>query len=951
MPKHSLRGRDRELALVRALLRAAADGHGGALALTGPPGSGRSALLAAATMPGTTRLTVTGCPAETTLPGAAVHRLFPPTSPPGPSAPASAGRSTPAFAWPSMLVSAGSSTAGSDGPSVLAELRRRAADGPLVCCIDDVQWLDRPSLAALAYAARRIGDDPIALLLAGDPGDDPVLDDVEQVPLEPLDTATAQRLLRDLVPDGLQGDVAGVLVEAARGNPAALVALAGALTAPQRRGEAEPPMELPADSPLRVSHRRALAALPHPTRSALLLIAADEFVLPERPVPVTRCVAAVEASGLTVDALEPAERAGLVRVDAGAVRFPRPLFGAVVYADATLAERRSAHRTLTFASPAWEAWDAETVLRETLHRAALADGPDGKLAMELAAAAPPEHALAARALRRAAELAADPVDAARHRVAAAGHAWRAGFPHRARLLLRPGPAGLPATAPMPTPAGQPTTDGVAQSPPGPSSGAAQVVVSAEREFLLAEIELRAGVVADAYQMIRTSAECTDAAVAPGTVMLAAEVLCASGAGARFAGVLRRVAPHHEPCVAELLSRHFDGLSAMFGGNPAAAVPPLRKVLTLAGRMRDPAVLLRAAVAGLFIGDDAQAHRLAHRAAGLARDAGELATVPQALEIAASADLALGGFEAAVSTGLEGLRLARTTGQDNLADNHLGLLAVLAAMVGDRAGCVARVHASRARSGVDVDSPSWALGAWALSLLDVADGRHQAALTRLARTEVGRGSLVVQAAGVPTLVEAAAGVGRPELAAHALRVFEVWTACTANPTWLALAARCRALLAPPGEAEAHYAEALRLHVLGDSDFARARTELLFGQWLRRGRRPAAARQHLERALETFEQFGAAPWVERAGAELRAAGSPVAKGPPARADAVLTAQQRRIAGLVADGATNREVAAALYLSPRTVDHHLRNIFVRLGVRSRTELAKICRTGDFTDATPGR
>ncbi|GGM09632.1 LuxR C-terminal-related transcriptional regulator [Dactylosporangium sucinum] len=910
MPKHSLRGRDRELALVRALLRAAADGHGGALALTGPPGSGRSSLLASAVLPGTTRLTVTGCPAEASLPGAAVHRLL---------------------------------ACVEDGPAVLAELRRRAVAGPLVCCVDDMQWLDRASLAALAYAARRLGGDPIALVLAGDDDADDGLDGVDRVPLDPLDTTTAQRVLRDLVPDGLQGDVAGVLVEAARGNPAALVALAGGLTAPQRRGEAEPPVELPADSPLRVSHRRCLAALPPATRAALLLLAADESVLPERPVPVTRCVAAVEASGLTVDALQPAERAGLVRVDAGAVRFPRPLFGAVVYAEATLAERRAAHRTLTFSSPAREVWDAETVLRETLHVAALADGPDGKLAAELADAAPPEHALAARALRRAAELAADPADADRYRVAAAGHAWRAGFPHRARLLLRPGPAGLPAPA-WPTAAPAP-------APP--------VVVSAERELLLAEIELRAGVVADAYQMIRTSAEHTDAAVAPGTVMLAAEVLCASGERARFAAVLRGVAPHHEPCVAELLNRHFDGLSAMFGGNLAGAVPPLRKVLTLAGRMRDPAVLVRAAVAGLLIGDDAQAHRLAHRAAGLARDAGELATVPQALEIAASADLALGGFEAAVSTGLEGLRLARTTGQENLADNHLGLLAVLAAMVGDRAGCVARVHASRARSGVDVDSPSWALGAWALSLLDVADGRHQAALTRLTRTEVGRGSLVVQAAGVPTLVEAAAGIGRPDLAAHALRIFEAWTACTANPTWLALSARCRALLAPPDEAESHYVEALRLHVLGDSDFARARTELLFGQWLRRARRPAAAREHLERALETFEQFGAGPWAERAGAELRAAGapvlraagSPVAKGPPSRADAVLTAQQRRIAGLVADGATNREVAAALYLSPRTVDHHLRNIFVRLGVRSRTELAKICRTGDCTDAAPHR
>jgi DNA-binding NarL/FixJ family response regulator len=258
----------------------------------------------------------------------------------------------------------------------------------------------------------------------------------------------------------------------------------------------------------------------------------------------------------------------------------------------------------------------------------------------------------------------------------------------------------------------------------------------------------------------------------------------------------------------------------------------------------------------------------------------------------------------------------------------------------------------------------------LSLLDVADGRHRAAVGRLwavMRTEVGRGHLVVQIPATPTLVEAAVRCGLQEPAREAFRAYDGWARSTGNPTWLALSARCRALLATGGaEKEEHFAEAVRLHLAGDSEFALARTELLFGQWLRRARRPADAREHLRRAAETFELFGAATWAALATEELRATGGPthhagVAKpGWPARrvadlhgpgGERELTAQQLRIARMVADGATNREIAAALFLSPRTVDHHLRNIFARLGLRSRTELAHACHTGDLADAAgPG-
>jgi DNA-binding NarL/FixJ family response regulator len=190
--------------------------------------------------------------------------------------------------------------------------------------------------------------------------------------------------------------------------------------------------------------------------------------------------------------------------------------------------------------------------------------------------------------------------------------------------------------------------------------------------------------------------------------------------------------------------------------------------------------------------------------------------------------------------------------------------------------------------------------------------------------------------IPTLIEAAVRSGDTAPTHQVLAAYDLWAASTANPTWLALSARCHGLLAASDdEADAHFRSALRLHLAGDSAFPGARTELLYGEELRRRRRPAAAREHLRSALATFEQYDAGPWVRHAAAELRAAGDHVE---PAGSGAALTAQQARIARLVAGGATNREIAAALFVSPRTVDHHLRNIFVRLGVRSRTELARV-------------
>ncbi|MEV4510638.1 LuxR C-terminal-related transcriptional regulator [Dactylosporangium sp. NPDC049525] len=919
--KVSLRGRDADRAAIATLLAAAAEGHGGALVVAGPVGIGRSALLAAAVpasgpaavpaaaaaSAAAVELSVAGCPAETGLPYAGLHRLLAGALPfPRPGCHDGAA--------PDRLTA---------GLATLAALRALGgkARGPVVCRIDDAQWLDRPSLDALALAARRAGGDRIALLFAlrdtpGCAGSEASLAGLPYRRLAPLDLRDSRDLLTDAVPD-LAGDVAGVLAGMAGGNPRALVELAGALHAEQRRGQAAPPDTLPRDSPLRREYRAVLRALPDATRRVLLLAATAALTAARSPDGRPGCdVAVLLAAGHQPADLAAAERADLVHVDDGQVRFVPPLFAPVLYAEAALGERHAAHRLLA-GLPSGE---PGATLTAALHLAAVADGPDDALAGVLAdAAADVPPALAATALRHAAALTSAPVLAASRTLAAARLAWRGGEPHQARMLLRS------VFAP-----------GVPEH------------LHAERELLLGEIDLRTGASGGEQHTLIAAAGrliARDRQRSLGALMLAGEALLATGRHDQFialAGRALRLRRPDDPIGAVLLFEHLTGVSALFSGEPSRAVEPMRRVLHLAAAVDDPPTLVRAAGAGILIGEDQQAYRLAVRAARLAGGAGDRASVPHALDLAATAAFALGDLDLAVATATEGQRLAAATGQDAVADNCRGMLAVVLGMLGDGPASQAWARRCRARAGVDVDSQARAMCVWAAALLDVAEGRYADAAGRLwgvMRTAGGRGHLGVQIPATPTLVEAVARCGDRAPARQILWAYDLWASSTANPTWLALSARCHALLADTeDEADARFREAIRLHLAGDSPFARARTELLYGEELRRRRHPAAAREHLRRALATFEQFGAAPWAQRTAAELRAAGDHVAPMVVEEARPALTAQQARIAELVAGGATNREVAEVLFLSPRTVDHHLRNIFTRLGVRSRTELAKV-------------
>ncbi len=787
-----------------------------------------------------------------------------------------------------------------------------ALDGPVLACVDDVHHLDAPSREALFFAARRLTGEAVVLLFGADDGT-AVPDDVPAFELDALDKEAAGRLADDLVP-GLTDDVRASLLEIACGNPLALGELVRSLSPEQLSGATAPPETLPRGGRLWRAYADRLARLPGDTADLLLLLAADPDL-----ETVTLLEAAEPRCALTV--LEPAERAGvIVRVtDVAGDRydFREPAMRAVVYAGSSLARRRTAHRLLAGALR-----HDHQRLRRAWHRAAAMDGPDEALADELAAAAAAVgfqggHPASFLAFERAAELTAHGDAKAARLAAAANRAWRAGLPRRARSLL----ARL-------------------------HSLTISEEVRSQAELIRGSLELRSGKAGSAGDDLMSAAESLldrDRGQAVRVFIRAGEASYLAGDNVRYLDIARRAATLRrpdDPAATQLMFEYLAGTAATFGGRHREAADPLRRVLELAPSVRTPSVLVWAGVAGLLLGDDAQAQRLFGRAVETARALGAVSTVPQVLEFMIQAELWMGRYASIAASAVEGLRIAQERGRPNSAGQHLGWLALTAAVEGDEETCAIRAASAIELAGAHGLGVAGALGNWALAHLDLAAGRHADAAKRLRATSGSGGTgghLVVRVISTPHFVEAAVRTGDRQAAERALRVLDGWVGSTRSPDRRALATRCHALLAAPGDAEEYFRAALDLHHQGFSEFETARTQLLFGSALRRNRRPGAAREHLHNALETFERFGARLWAEQARIELRGAGDAVRSSRPKTTEK-LTAQQYQIARIVADGATNREVAARLFLSPRTVEHHLRNIFTKLDIRSRVELVRL-------------
>ncbi|MGC5012283.1 AAA family ATPase [Streptosporangium sp. DT93] len=973
-PPRTLYGRDAEQDALLRLLDAARGGSGGSVILRGARGTGKSALLDIAAehakgRPGGTGaggangrghanrgvhrdgdvrgdgredgngrgdgfvvLRVRGTEAESRLPYAGLHGLLRPITGRLPELPA------PQAAALEGALELGVAGDGLVLPAAVLNLLT-AVGGPVLACVDDVHHLDAPSREALFFAARRLEGEPVVLLFGVDaaagktgigggggadgradgialPGDLPVFE------LGALDPGAARRLVGDLVP-GLPDDVRASLLEVARGNPLALGELARSLTPDQVSGVAAPPETLPRNGGLWRAYADRLARLPAGTADMLLLLAAD-------PDLETATLAAATEPECALSALEPAERAGvIVRVAApGGDRydFREPAMREVVYGDASLARRRAAHRLL-----AGVLGQDHQRLRRAWHRASALDGPAGPLADELAAAASAAgsqggSATASRtghpapflAFERAAELTAHG-DLKAARLAAAAHrAWHAGLPRRARSLL----SRL-------------------------NSLTVSEEVRGQAELIRGSLELRSGKTGNAGDDLMAAAESLagrDREQAVRVLIRAGEASYLAGDNLRYLDIARRAEALRrpdDPAAVQLMFEYLAGTAATFDGRHRQAAGPLRRVLELAPLARTPSVLIWAGVAGMLLGDDVQAVRLCNRAVETARARGAVSTVPQVLEFLVQAEIWTGRYASITANAVEGLRLAQECGRLNSAGQHLGWLALTAAVEGDEETCAIRAAGAIELAGAHGLGVAGALGNWALAHADLAAGRHADAAKRLrattARGDGAGGHLVVQVLSTPHFVEAAVRTGDREEARQALRVLDRWVGSTRSPDRRAVAIRCHALLAAPEDAEERYLAALEQHRQGISEFETARTQLLFGSVLRRNRRPGAAREHLHSALETFERFGARRWAEQARAELRGAGESVGTRRPGGAER-LTAQQYQIARIVADGATNREVAALLYLSPRTVEHHLRNIFARLDIRSRVELVRL-------------
>jgi DNA-binding CsgD family transcriptional regulator len=636
-----------------------------------------------------------------------------------------------------------------------------------------------------------------------------------------------------------------------------------------------------------------LARLPADTRWLLLLAAADE------EMDAACLVQAARASGIDIAALAPAELAGLVRVASGEVTFARPGLRTAVYEGATLAQRRAAHLRVGEAAAACAAYDRSCT-----------------------------------ALVRAAELTTEPAVASARLVTAAHHALRSGLPDRARRLLRQARSAVPG---------------------GGRGGVHMAAHAGEHELICGEVELRSAAAEVAVDRFLAAADLLAEArheLAVRALMRASEAVCFTGNHPRYAEIIARAKALRRPAEQvelELVFAHLSGFAATFTGRHAQAGPPLRRCVELGARVDDPSALVLASAASMLLADHPGAWWFAAGAAEAARETGDRSVSPLALLMKAQAEYWLGRYAAADLTCREGAAVATAIGHANYAGDHVGMLAVLAAIRGDEYARQGFLRRLATPPGAGQHCRPRALGNWAVAVHDITAGRPAEAATRLisiADQATGDGQVAIQLMATPWLVEAAARGTERAPAAAVLAAFDRWAVSAGGPLVRALSARCHALLAPRGSdaAEELFREALRLHSGGESDFERARTELLFGQELRRRRRPRDAREYLHRARDTFRQLDLVSWVSRAAVELRAAGEQVDGGAsqePVDACArveQLTAQQRAIAQLVAAGATNREVAAQLFLSPRTVDHHLRNTFRKLQIRSRVELVRL-------------
>jgi DNA-binding CsgD family transcriptional regulator len=897
-------GRDRECARIDELLERARTGESGALVVRGEPGIGKTALLdyAAARAAAMEVLKTAGVEAEADLAFAGLYGLLRPilgrlSELPELQANALAGALglAPSSGFDRFLASA----------AVLGLLAEAAEESPLLCLVEDAHWLDTPSAEALVFAARRLRAERVAIVFAAREGEARTFEGrgLPELALEGLEDQDALTLLADRSNELAPSVREQLLVEAA-GNPLALLELPVGLSEEQRAGTEALPDSVPLTARVQAAFAARVEGLPTTTQTMLLIAAADDTG------DVATVVSAAAELGVTAEALEPAEASGVLRTDGGSITFRHPLVRAAVLGGATLAQRQRTHAALAAVLTGEEHAD-----RRVWHHALATLTADENVAAALEAAARRSqlrggHASAATAFERAAELSdAEPLRS-RRLGEAAEEAWAAGQVERARGL---------ATRSLPN---------------------AEDRQRVRLLYLSGLIEARSGWLPDALAPLLEAIEASDD---PSLSLLilrdAYEFASFAEAHDQLAELTRRAA-EVEPVTEtdRFIAAALMAWGSELSGNYAHGALLAAEAIERAEHLDDPHCLIWAALTADREGSWGDGLPYANRAVALARERGLVSVLPYVLAARSTQLIGRGRFDLARSAAEEGRRLALDLDQQWTASWNLAELAEVEALRGQEDD--ARAHADVLQqlvsaSGATLNST---LGERVLGLLDLTLGRPAEALEHLRRSAGAPAGVIItpyRVVQLPDMVEAAVRGHQLDEAAHLLARLREWVEQSPTPARLSLLARCQGLVGESA-AEPHFVRSIELAETL-SPFDQARNELLYGEWLRRERRRVDARPHLRAALELFQRLALPPWEERARAELRASGETARRRDPSTRDQ-LTAQELQIAHLVAEGKTNREIGEQLFLSPRTIEYHLRKVFAKLQVASRTDLLRM-------------
>jgi DNA-binding CsgD family transcriptional regulator len=914
-----LLGREREVPALHGLLDATRAGRGGALVLRGEHGVGLTALLEYAVASASDMRVVRGrgAAAESTLAFAALHQLSVSMLDrldelPGPQQDALAAAFGRIGGPPPdrFLV----------GLAVLGLLAKAAEERPLLGVIDDVHWLDPASAEALAFVGCRLAGEAAALVLAVHEPDRPgaSLAGIPDLRVGSLPQDAARALLASVVSGPLDATVRERLLAEAGGIPLGLVELPAQLTPDQLAGLSTLPEPLPVGERLRHSLVGSVGALPPETRTFLLLAAAA----PKAAASVIWTAAARLA--ISVDAAAPAEAGGLVRVGQQIV-FRHPLVRLAIYEAASVAERRKVHQAL-----------AETIDprvdpdRRAWHRASASLAPDEDVATELEGAATRakgrgDDASAAALLERAAGLTPDPGRRYGRTLAAVQAAVAAGSLGRATFLL-------------------------AEAHPQPVDG----LQRAEAERLRASIALALGQAADRATMLLSAARTLE----PLDVRLARDSYLEALEAAVYTGRLgsgslletaqaARSAPPAPESRADPSDLLLDGLALLVSAGHEAATPAVRRAIEALRGADEPRWLALGCLAAIEIWDDEGLHELTTRRAELVGGLGGH-PLPLALDPLAGMDDVLAG-----RLGTATAPFAEARDLPDQAEDGAGLIRpgeLIAAAWRGRAAEARGLTEACMREAFARDLGLYvAVARYAIAVLELGLGRYEAAASA-ARQACEEPALYVVTSALPELIEAAARTGERELAFSAVGRLAERTLPSSTEWGLGTLARSQALLAEGAEAERLYQQAIGHLRRSRASPQLARAHLVYGEWLRRERRRREAREQLRTARDMFVFMGAQAFGERARVELAATGEHARRGAKKSSADLLTPQEAQIARLVADGASNGEIAARLFISPRTVEYHLHKVFRKLDVSSRTQLARALReTGDGPGPDP--